>query len=514
LIDFVNSLAADPVALNNFLTANKLDADVIVVDGKVQPEALLPVAADICLRCHAPAGWLEGHSEPKTTAFDFLKGQFWGAAFLEEPADPVDLLRESEAEMEGVQCDTCHRMYDNAKRDSLFDGSTLAAGNAGYLVDLTNPFDGPNGKPTTVHEDFQKSGDFCGTCHDVTNPLIDTQTPGASPGMKHPIERTYTEWYWSGYRNTKRCQTCHEPMRFQGAQTWLLYPGLSDLWGDIDQKWVDKGYILDASRAPHLEAGAQRNRKFMNESAASISFVGTPSSTTAGLPMEVMIKVVNNTGHKLPTGFGEGRQMWLHIKAVDDKGNVLFEDGALDASGHLMRTAGVTKVYEQRILAKGYDFLDKDGDGVTSHEEQEFHFVLMNYIEKDNRIPPKGYNKAAYQADGAFIIPFDPKDTDYADGQNWDITPYTFTVPATTVKQMTVTATLYYQTFNKEYAEFLRDHDQEPTVSNGGRARDLPQGGIYGNAGTWGNALHAIWQDNGNGKPVVVGSTKATIKIN
>jgi len=130
-------------------------------------------------------------------------------------------------------------------------------------------------------------------------------------------------------------------------------------------------------------------------------------------------------------------------------------------------------------------------------------------IEKDNRIPPLGYNKAAYQADGAFII---PEDT-YADGQNWDITNYSFTVPATASGAVQVTATLYYQTFSKEYVDFLRENDQEPTVKDGGRARNLPDAGIYSDAGTWGNALHHTWDASNKGQPVKMVATTVVVPV-
>ena len=154
--------------------------------------------------------------------------------------------------------------------------------------------------------------------------------------------------------------------------------------------------------------------------AARVQIVNTPSGALPGDEVTVNVKVTNKAGHKLPTGYAEGRQMWIHIQVVDARGSVLFEDGVLDSDGALIRTPE-SKVYEHVALAKDYPFLDE-------HDE-EFHFVLNNFIEKDNRIPPKGFNKAAYTADGAFIIPHDPKDTDYPDGQNWDVTPYTFTIP-------------------------------------------------------------------------------------
>jgi len=68
--------------------------------------------------------------------------------------------------------------------------------------------------------------------------------------------------------------------------------------------------------------------------------------------------VTNLTGHKLPTGFAEGRQMWLYIRVEDKDGNPVFEDGVLGEDGGLVRSPQ-TKVYEQEILAEGYDFIQE-----------------------------------------------------------------------------------------------------------------------------------------------------------
>ena len=580
--------------------------DPCTAGGEIQllDEEQLPLTADICLRCHTPPGWMEGHSEPFTPHAPFLKGQFWGAAFLENPVNPdgnprsVDVCIESEGEMDGIHCDFCHRTQYNDKyeKQSRFEDTPMVAGNGGFFADrddtilwrhhlrqgstipedtaaLTqNPGEvytcfschqydvslgfleitvitdcaychqnttgqvsgGPvNGQPPG---DIQEPEHFCGTCHDVTNPLVITQTPGADR-MLHPIERTYTEWFWSDYRQEKRCQDCHLPMSFEGAQTWLLYPGLNDLWGDVDAKWAlpPYNYPVTPSRQQAYMDAMQRNLEFMQQSAADIEIINTPDTIAAGQELTVNIMVTNKTGHKLPTGFAEGRQMWINLRAADDGGTVLFNSGYLLSDGTLARkeyfeaAQGGTvsdpektmiKVYEQLILAKGYDTFELDGynildankDGVVTHAEEEFHFVLMNYVEKDNRIPPKGFNKDAYQADGAFIIPHDPKDTDYPSGQHWDVTPYTFTVPAGVVGNLHVTAHLKYQTFNREYMEFLDETDREDTEETGGRARTIPAG-PYEDLPTWGNVIYQLWQDNDNGRPVEIGSVSTDIEI-
>lgn len=534
LINLINTLPGEPddpaSELGAFLKANRRQRDVHrASDGSLQPEELLPFTADLCLRCHSPVGWMEAHSEPPTSQAPFLKGQFWGAAFQKHPVDAsgrprrADTSRESETEIDGIDCEFCHRVTDSAKRESRFDGSTMSAGNGGFFVDRESPFCDARDENGSCSElepeyDFLAEGDFCGTCHDVTNPLLKTKTlvDGSVPDMNHPIERTYTEWYWSSYRGEESCQDCHEPVAFRGAQTWMIHPVLDRLRGDADQVWREAPYEYDVpDRSESYELASQRNREFMRDEAADVAFVDTPKTAQAGESVTVSVKVTNKTGHKLPTGFSEGRQMWIHIEAVDESGNVLFRDGILE-DGKLVRTPE-TKVYEQVALAEGFPFLDENGDGEVDDEEAHFHFVLMNVIAKDNRIPPRGYNKAGYTADGAFIVPRDPKDTDYPDGQNWDVTPYEFAIPKAATGPIRVTAKLMYQTFSREYVEFLSHHDHEKTSECGGRARDLPATGPYGGScdrfDTWGKAFRDLWEKADRGPPVELGEAATVIDL-
>jgi hypothetical protein len=274
----------------------------------------------------------------------------------------------------------------------------------------------------------------------------------------------------------------------------MLYPGLDMLWGDVDQKWLDRGLLNPATytaKSVALEDTANEHLRFM-KNCAKIQIINATKKSRRGGNVSFTVRVTNNNaGHKLPTGYGEGRQMWIYVKAMDANGAIFWQDGVLDSEGQLVRT-DQTKVYEQKIIAEGYPA------SVIAAGDEDFHFVLLNKIEKDNRIPPSGYKKAAYQADGAFIIP----ENTYADGQNWDDTRYTIAIPNGLVKgNVKIFASLYYQTFSKEYVEFLDAHDDEFTEADGGRARNLPADGIYANNPTWGSALHQLWQDVGNVPP-------------
>lgn len=543
--------------LYQLLKSLKLLPDVEGYYNNVKPKELIPVTGDLCNRCHSPVGWMEAHSEPPTNAFPFLKGQFWAAAFLEYPGhkapfpynpddywagDPhtVKLSKESEAEMEGIQCDYCHRQYAGSKRKSLYNGNWIAKGNGSFFVNRynvlrNNDSEIPNPKLVKIdkyapaldhggfepYHEFLHSAELCGTCHDVTNPIVKNKTK-VKVGQKHevpdmpmPIERTYTEWYWSAYRSEGTvCQSCHEPMKFPGAQTWLLYPSIDKLWGELDKIWTKEpfSYPVSPARTDAYMARVEGNKEFMR-GAASLDV----SAKLQGKKIIVDVKVTNNAGHKLPTGYPEGRQMWIEIEARDINGEVFFKDGYLDDSGKLVRTS-MTKVYEaipiaegyEENLYKGYSILDANKDGIVSHREKEFHFVLNNKIDKDNRIPPKGFNKAAYTADGAFIVPRDPQDCDYADGQNWDVTTYEMEPPLVQFGQVTITAKLKYQTFNQEFIEYLDSQDKEKMIKFGGNARNAPSG-PYENEERWGRIMKKLWAEADYGKPVEMASKSITV---
>jgi hypothetical protein len=142
------------------------------------------------------------------------------------------------------------------------------------------------------------------------------------------------------------------------------------------------------------------------------------------------VKIINLTGHKLISGYPEGRRMWLNIKWYDNFNNVVREDGkygplAVNLKGTYTNINtllnpdnpntkvyaahyGMTQEWANQLIALGYSpSLPLEYDHVTaavsytlgqlaaqspgtSHET--LHFVLNNTIIKDNRIPPFGFS--------------------------------------------------------------------------------------------------------------------------
>ena len=153
------------------------------------------------------------------------------------------------------------------------------------------------------------------------------------------------------------------------------------------------------------------------------------------------VRVTNHTGHKLPTGYPEGRQMWLHLQAYDAGGQVIYESGAYDAvSGQLDRDADV-KVYESQAghHARAGGGPGQAGRGVLS-------LCAQQHGRQRQPHPAAGLHAGAFDRPG-----LRPVGASYADGQYWDDTVYE--LPPETER---VVATLYYQTASKEYVDFLR----------------------------------------------------------
>lgn len=70
------------------------------------------------------------------------------------------------------------------------------------------------------------------------------------------------------------------------------------------------------------------------------------------------LKVINLTGHKLISGYPEGRRMWLNIKWYDSNNNLLREDGKY---GTIDVNIGGTTVPAKTIL-------DLEGTNIKIYE--------------------------------------------------------------------------------------------------------------------------------------------------
>jgi mono/diheme cytochrome c family protein len=449
-----------------------------------------PDSGDLCLRCHIPSGWLQGRSVPTD-----------GGAMLEH--DKI-----------GVSCDFCHRMVDPVYQEGISPARDLVVlgdltlpgaeyGNGMYVLDPSAIQRGPYEDAAAPHlftaSPFHRSSAFCGTCHDVSNPAFNwSDTTGAyelntldspnsnfSPHSMAPVERTYSEWLHSDYNSVdgvlapqfagnkwpptvSSCQDCHmRDVEGYGARPSQGAPLRQDLplhdmtggstWMPALMAEMFPGQV----NAQAVAAGVER-ATFMLENAADLS-----AGQTVG---NLVVRVTNQTGHKLPTGYPEGRRIWVNVRFFDEADTLLGESAAYDPETGVLTHDDRAKVYE---VHPGID--ENISEAVGLPVGKSFHFVLNNRIFKDNRIPPRGFTNAAYGLFGG-----QPVGRHYADYQHWDDTPYP--VPSGAVR---AEARLYYQSTSKEFIEFLRD---ENTTNSKGQE------------------LYDLWNENGKCPPTLMAS--------
>jgi hypothetical protein len=243
----------------------------------------------------------------------------------------------------------------------------------------------------------------------------------------------------------------------------------------------------------------------MLESAASLSVKGN------------VLKVINLTGHKLISGYPEGRRMWLNIKWYDANNNLIREDGAYGplvdgsgsrvmvlnpANGQMAQVESIldlndanTKIYEAKpgiskewaaklitvnqahyeSMVLAYDrytgapgpAMGQLAKGKLGSHKTSFHFVLNNVLTSDNRIPSYGMSYDACKKRNCLPVPSDQYGNSGMGGayNYWDEITLN---PPPGAKSATIN--LLYQSTSWEYIQFLylANDGSVPFLSNEG----------------------------------------------
>ncbi len=440
-----------------------------------------------CNRCHLPVAVVSGH-------------------VAQADGSTLDAH-----DKQGVTCHFCHSMVDPVYKPGISppeDASILAAleavpeyaSNAMFVLDPEGRRRGPREDANPMHElivsPFHRDAALCGTCHDVGNVAvskqangtyrynaIDTESPSHDPAQQFPLERTYTEWKLSAFADggvdlggrfggtrgprVSTCQDCHmpglagPPCNFCDVRPDLAsheFAGAAVPSLDLIAAYTADDPAVDPA---HIAAGRERALSMLQR-AATIEL-----AHDAG---ELIARVINHTGHKLPTGHIEGRRAWLNLRFYDSSNALLGQTGGYDLATAELDEASTT-VYEMHVG------LSADAAAATGLPAgTTTHMALADTIEKDTRIPPRGFDNAAYIEGGAPVVGIS-----YADGQYWHERRYPLPVGT-----QHVIATLYYQTLTRHYIEALRD------------------GNVTDN---WGTLLHSLWEDTGRGAPITMTST-------
>ncbi|MCX7992050.1 MAG: cytochrome c family protein [Fimbriimonadales bacterium] len=248
---------------------------------------------------------------------------------------------------------------------------------------------------------------------------------------------------------------------------------------------------------PSALLNAVERAKNMLRAAASIQHLEYDPQTGA-----LRFRVQNQTGHKLISGFPEGRRMFLNIK-VYRGGTLIHEVNPYDYNVGTLK--GLSQAYSPNspLLAAHEVYIDAlvyeaQMSSSLTGEQKTFHFVLADRRYKDNRIPPKGFRIEAATARLAepvwegFSRPdyFTPEE--YAGGYD----EVSLQVPAGADR---VEVNLYYQVTSREYMEFLRDEiNGTGRLTLPARAYIAQTDPFFARLRAWGDTIWQLWERNKN----------------
>jgi len=408
-----------------------------------------------CLRCHSPSSYLTGHGFPPN-----------GSAL-----DDVD--------RSGVTCEVCHR-------SKTPDGGTALAGNAQLYFETSLLVHGPyvsTASPAhnAVQDPFTSSSALCGQCHQVTNPVLEA----AGTSRPFPLDTTYLEWQQSAFAvnpGGKTCQECHMEVfsgqHVVGSSASGLHDGPlrtdprrhtfagANVWG------LDAVLAAAPELQPYADAFAATKAAALRSlaAAAEISILVAPGSLPAETPVQVTVQVKNLTGHKLPTGYADGRRVFVELSV----------NGQVVSGGYDDTTGTLSGGTDLQI----YEAEHGRADGGTDH------LALHDTVIKDTRIPPLGFRPTVDTA---------PVGTTYlTDGNGAALgvaqTTYQVVMPplAATDGGVTISARLFHQATTRHYVEALANANFTD--------------------GT-GDRLLALYDATGRAAPVEMASTEITAAL-
>ena len=555
-------------------------------------------AGDLCLRCHSQGGWYGGRSTPTD-----------GSGLASSDSD-------------GVDCDGCHLMTNpedsehagvmvspfiaNCSADPQVPEKSCDSVDEGFYgsgmlslwggAEKMGPYSDADARHSFAQSRFHRHVDFCGSCHDVSNPVVGDLAPengkqhgaphvvssqdknGGAPNLGPPreekaafnnppyaygiVERTFSEYKASALPSTRvsdfhalpadlqvsggslevtyqaalaagtggdyadgearffSCQSCHmRPVTSAGANKNGLqirtdlarhdHAGGSYWLVDMiryqnDHSLLRLGGDLSENHLAQLEVGRARAMEHLQQAASLV--VETD-----------VLKVINLTGHKLITGYPEGRRMWLNIKWQGPGGTLIREDGAygplFNQSGEpvlIENPAGGPDVQVESILEPDSPYVriyeahyamtsewaatlvatgkspylalsyDRTDDEVTmtlgelaampaGHHHETFHFVLNDFVASDNRIPPYGMSYDTARKRNTLPVPEDQYGNPGAGGtyRYWDELDLSMIKPEGAESAQ---ISLLYQGTSWEYIQFLEEANEGEDPAEGGNA--------------------------------------------
>ncbi|WP_437301369.1 serine/threonine protein kinase [Sorangium sp. So ce426] len=367
--------------------AENLDAAMPAWDGRAggDPRARLPVrdlltrrglegiSCSFCHQVHGPVGprGRAGYQgNPTWTSF------VTGAVFAARPEDGRGLF--------GI----ANSGYDLRPEELLLPSGQGAAARAGLQPAGSAGAVEPvvHGRPSASARAYLRSSEFCGACHDVR--LFGSDSLAAARGEHFKrLRNAYTEWSdWArseerAGRPAATCQDCHmstypgvceaapaagaaqaspgDPGCPPGTRFAPRRPGarprgriadhsaaLADVathyFSGVDVPLSDEfpdALIDEPSLDVHgIPAGARRRRDLLLRHTFRFELGAARRAGAAGDRVEIPVEIENTgAGHKVPAGFSQEREFWVHLVVRDGEGRVIYEVGRIDRADEDLR---------------------------------------------------------------------------------------------------------------------------------------------------------------------------------
>lgn len=274
---------------------------------------------------------------------------------------------------------------------------------------------------------------------------------------------------------------------YDATNNSLLFQGSSVLTLDPAQ-----GLGLNAAA---LLAGVDRAKQQLQMAASIQNAAFDPVTRT------LTFRVQNQTGHKLISGFPEGRRMFLNIRAYNGT-SLAYEINPYDSAVGTLKglpssyslnspALGTNEAYVDELVYEMHPKSDLTG------EDETFHFALATGRYKDNRIPPKGFRIADAAARLSEPVWHGQSDPDYFTSAEYagGYDEVSVVIP---VSSDAVQISLYYQTTSREYIEFLRDEINGTRQTLPSSAYIAQTDPFFSKLRAWGNTMWQLWDHNKN----------------
>ena len=300
------------------------------------------------------------------------------------------------------------RRFSSRPEDRL---GKLGISNSGYklapaelLINAAVPeigsvIPGAHRRPSASARAYLRSSEFCGTCHDVR--LFGTDSIGVVERGEHfkRLRNAYSEWRaWADKeersgRKAASCQDCHMSSypgicekgspkadilgalrnacppgtRFRSvppgtlprgrvattsAERTPLHPHyFSGVDVPLDSEFSDA--LIDDSTldVAGLPLGSKQRRDILLARSVRLS-LGSAERRGGNLSLPVVIEN-SGAGHRIPAGFSQERELWLHLKVSDGSGRVLYEVGRVERDDEDLRDKQFLRVNVDDRLVDG-----------------------------------------------------------------------------------------------------------------------------------------------------------------